>query len=814
MDCFLLLFPVSLLLVLLIFTRTSLPVSTVSIAALLLFISMWGSISFSGLVLTWIMFLPMAVVLNVPSIRRKLLSDQFYHIAQKIIPSMSSTEREALEAGSVWWDAELFSGSPDWNKLINFPATKLNPDEQAFIDGPLEELCNMLDDWQITDKFQDLPPEVWDFIKQKGFFGMIIPKEYGGLEFSAHAHSTVIMKLASRSISAAVTIMVPNSLGPAELLLNYGTDKQKDYYLPRLAKAEEIPCFALTGPEAGSDAASTPDTGVVCRGDYGNKKDLLGLRLNWEKRYITLAPLSSLLGLAFKIHDPDHLLGDKINIGITLALIPTNLPGISIGTRHYPLNSAFQVGPTWGKDVFIPMEQLIGGPAMAGKGWQMLMECLSMGRSISLPALSAGSAKLASRVIGAYARIRKQFKLPIGRFEGVEEMLALIAGNSYLIAAARTLTTTGVDLGEKPSVISAIAKYNLTELTRKVINAAVDVQGGAAICMGPRNLLARIYQSLPISITVEGSNILTRNLIVFGQGAIRCHPYLVTEMEAVHDSNKERGKNKFDQALWGHMGLVLSNAVRSFLLGLLGSIGPRITIFPGSKYTRPYFHHLTRMSAAFALVADASLLLLGGALKKKERLSARLADIFSNLYLASAALKRFEDQGRQEEDLPLLRWACEESLHNIQIGFDGILKNFPNSYISLVLRLLVFPLGQSFSKPNDRLDHKVADLILSAGPARDRLTNGIFLPKGDPKEDNEQLWKLEDALIKVIAAEPIEKTVREAVREGKLEAGISDKVMKEAVKLGILNEEEANLLRVAAEARTEVIRVDDFPQEK
>lgn len=805
----LLLFPISVLILLLAFMRVSLRISTGSIAVLLIIFTVWGSISSAWLTFVWIIYLSSAAFLNIPFIRRKLASDNFYYVARKVVPSMSSTEKEALEAGSVWWDAELFNGKPDWDKLLNYPAPELSPEEQRFVDGPADELCRMLDDWQITDELQDLPQEVWDYIKQNGFFGMIIPKKYGGLGFSAYGHSSVIMKLASRSISAAVTVMVPNSLGPAELLLNYGTEKQKDHYLSRLASGEEVPCFALTGPEAGSDAASTPDIGVVGKGDYGGKKDVLGIQLNWDKRYITLAPLATVLGLAFKIYDPEQLLKGEKNIGITLALIPTDLPGITIGSRHYPLNSAFQVGPTWGKDVFVPLDNIIGGPAMAGNGWQMLMECLSVGRSVSLPALSTGSAKLAARLIGAYSRIRKQFKLPIGRFEGVEERLARIAGNTYLIDATRSLTATGVDLGEKPSVISAIAKYNLTERAREVINDTMDIQGGAGICMGPRNLTARIYQSLPISITVEGSNILTRSLIVFGQGAIRCHPYLVKEMGAVADSNEEHGKSSFDKALWGHTGFLVSNAVRSFLLGITGS---RIAIAPGSKHTKSYFQHLTRMSSAFALVADVSLLLLGGALKKKERLSARLADIFSHLYLASAALKRFEDQGRPEEDLLLLRWVCEESLHIIQTRFDEILKNYPNYYVSRALRLLVFPLGQSFSRPKDRLDHKLAGLLLSPGAARDRLTDGIFLPK----EEKEPLWKLEDALVKVIKAEPIEKKVREAEKNGILKTEVLDtyKRIEEAFKVDVLNEEEAKLLRSAEEARKEVIRVDDFPPKK
>jgi acyl-CoA dehydrogenase len=554
----------------------------------------WYAVSTTWLVADIIILLLVAASLNVPGFRRKLITGKLFSIFRKTMPTMSSTEEEALQAGTVWWDGELFSGNPDWKKLRSLPSPALTEREQAFINGPADELCRMLDDWQITEKLQDLPEEVWSFIKEKGFFGMIIPKKYGGLEFSTLAHSDVIMKLASRSVSAAVTVMVPNSLGPAELLLRYGTEKQKNHYLPRLASGEEIPCFALTGPQAGSDAASMPDTGVICRQDFNGQKDVLGILLNWDKRYITLGPIATVLGLAFKLYDPEHLLGNRENIGITLALIPTDTPGITIGSRHLPLDSAFLVGPNWGKDVFIPIEWIIGGPARAGEGWRMLMDCLAEGRSVSLPALSTGSGKLATRAVGGYSRIRKQFNMPIGRFEGVEEALARMGGYTYLIDSARLMTAMGVDLGEKPSVISAIAKYYLTEHSRKIINDAMDVQGGAAICLGPRNLLARIYQSTPIGITVEGANILTRSLIIFGQGAMRCHPFLLRELNAINNKDKKQGMMDFDKALIGHIGFIISNAVRSLLLGLTGS---RIASVPGGPATKPYYRHLTRMSA-------------------------------------------------------------------------------------------------------------------------------------------------------------------------------------------------------------------------
>jgi acyl-CoA dehydrogenase len=605
-------------------------------------------------------------------LRRKLVSDPFLHLARKLMPQISETEREALEAGTVWWDAELFSGHPNWKKLLATPAPTLTSEEQAFLDGPVEELCRMVDDWSINAELHDLPEGVWRFIKDHGFFGMIIPKKYGGLGFSALAHSSVVMKVASRSIAAAVTVMVPNSLGPGELLLHYGTDEQKNYYLPRLARGEEIPCFGLTSPEAGSDAASMTDTGVVCRGSSG-KKDVLGIRLNWEKRYITLGPVATVLGLAFKLYDPDRLIGNREEVGITVALIQTDLPGITIGRRHYPSNINFQNGPNSGHDVFIPLDCIVGGAARAGHGWRMLMECLAAGRSISLPALATGAGKLASRATGAYARIRKQFHLPIGRFEGIEEALARIAGYTYLMDAARVMTGGAVDQGEKPSVISAIVKYHLTEVMRRVVNDAMDVQGGSAICMGPRNFLAHVYETVPISITVEGANILTRSLIIYGQGAIRCHPFVLKEIRAAADPDPVRASKDFDRVLFAHIGFILGNAVRAFFHGLTGA---RFASVPVRGPSHRYYQHLTRMSACLAFASDIAMLTLGSTLKRREKLSARLGDVLSYLYLASAVLKRFEDQGRPPEDLPLLQWACEKSLYRIQGSFAELIYNF------------------------------------------------------------------------------------------------------------------------------------------
>ncbi|MBM2829383.1 MAG: acyl-CoA dehydrogenase, partial [Gammaproteobacteria bacterium] len=556
----------------------------------------------------WLCFLLIFVPLLVFPLRRNLISTRLFDLYRKLLPAMSDTEREALEAGNVWWDAELFSGKPDWKKLLSMPIPTLSQEEQAFLDGPVEELCRMLDDWHITHERYDLPSEVWEFIKQKRFFAMIIPKHYGGLEFSALAHSAVVMKLSSRSVTAAVTVMVPNSLGPGILLMQYGTKEQKEYYLPRLASGDEIPCFALTGPEAGSDAGGMQDYGIVSRGEFEGKQNVLGILVTWNKRYITLGPVATLLGLAFKLYDPEHLLGDKENLGIALALIPTKHPGVNIGRRHFPLNIPFQNGPNNGNDVFIPMDWVIGGQDRIGQGWRMLMECLSDGRGISLPALSTGAGKFASRTTGAYARIRKQFNVSIGEFEGVQEFLARIGGLTYMMESARVLTLGSLDQGEKPSVITAIIKFHLTESMRQVVNDAMDVHGGKGIMLGPRNYLARSYQSIPVGITVEGANILTRSMIIFGQGAIRCHPYVLTEMQAVANPDANAGLKQFDQAIFGHIGFTISNVVRTLLLGLSNA---RLCRAPHADDTAKYYRQLTRMSSAFAMLADMAMLILG-----------------------------------------------------------------------------------------------------------------------------------------------------------------------------------------------------------
>jgi acyl-CoA dehydrogenase len=717
---------------------------------------------------------------------------------------MSQTEQEALEAGSVWWDAELFTGKPDWQRLLNLPPPRLSQQEQDFLDNETETLCELLDDWRVTHEDKDLSPEAWQYIKDNGFFGLIIPQEYGGRGFSALAHSEVVMKLASRCITGAVTVMVPNSLGPGKLLLHYGTPEQKSYYLPRLARGEDVPCFALTGPDAGSDAGAIPDRGEVCYGEWRGER-VLGVRLNWEKRYITLGPVCTLLGLAVKLYDPDRLLGDEEELGVTLALVPRDTPGVTIGDRHVTLDIPFQNGPNQGHDVFVPVTQLVGGTKYVGQGWRMLVECLAEGRGISLPALSVGAGKTASRFTGAYAAIRRQFNVPIGRFEGVEESLARIAALTYQMDAARTLTLGALDIGESPSVISAIVKYHLTEKYRRCINDAMDIQGGSGICLGPSNLIGRAYQAIPIAITVEGANILTRSMIIFGQGAVRCHPWVLKEFQAAQNPDTSRGLSEFDHAIFGHVGFVLGNIARSLFLGLTRG---RLSATPVDGPTRRYFQQLHWMSAAFALSADVAMMTLGGSLKRKERLSARLGDVLSELYLTSAVLKRFEDQGRPEGDLPLVRWACDNSLYRMQESLRLLFRNLPVRPLAWLLRLVVFPSGGPYTETRDKVDREAARIVLKPGAARDRLTRGIFL--GDSGQFRQR--QFEQAFIQAAKVAPIEKTLREAWRSGLLRSKTFVQQVEEAVSEGIITLSEASELEKMQALRREVIMVDSFAQ--
>jgi len=757
--------------------------------------------------LLWVVFDAVFIPLNVPAIRKRLFSRVIFKVMKKMLPQMSQTEREALEAGNTWWDAELFSGNPDWKVLLDLPAAKLTAEEQAFIDGPVETLCSMLDDWDITHNRRDLPEEVWNYIKVHKFCGMIIPKRYGGLEFGEYAHSEIVMKISSRSSTAAVTVMVPNSLGPAKLLLAYGTEQQKNHYLPRLSKGEEIPAFALTGPHAGSDAGAMPDTGVVCYGKFEGQDNVLGIRLNWEKRYITLGPVATVLGLAFKLYDPEHLIGEKENIGITVALIPTDTVGVSIGRRHFPLDSAFQNGPNWGKDVFIPMDWIIGGVDQVGNGWKMLMQCLATGRAVSLPALSTGAAKMASRNTGAYARIRKQFNLPIGEFEGIEEPLSRIAGETYIIDAARKVTAAALDDGQKPSVISAIIKYELTERMRRVINDAMDIQGGSGICLGSKNYLGRIYQVIPVSITVEGANILTRTMMIFGQGAVRCHPYIQREMEALGQENTELALHQFDEVLFEHIGSVLHNLAAGFWLGLSNA---RFIDVPGDQYTQGYFRQIARLSVGFALVADFALLTLGGSLKRKERLSGRFADVLSNLYLCSCVLKNYQDQGSPKDDLPLLHWACQQTLHRAQQSLLAIFHTLPMRIPAYLLRAVLFPGGKPYSPPADYLVHQTAALLLKNSPTRDRLTYGIYVNH----KPNDVTGRIEVAFQAVLASMSVEAKIQAAQKQKQLPKGAILDVLDAALSKAIISKKEAELIVDAESARFAVISVDDFSPEQ
>ncbi len=749
------------------------------------------------------LFLP-HLLLNIRPLRRWLISNRFLKIYKRMLPPMSTTEREALEAGTVWWDGELFTGGPDWNKLLSAKAPKLSAEEQAFIDGPCEELCRMIDDWDITHRRADLPPEVFDFIKKKGFWAMIIPKKYGGLEFSAYAHSSVVVKIASRSSTVASTVVVPNSLGPAELLLHYGTEEQKSRLLPRLARGEEIPCFGLTGPRAGSDAGAIPDTGIVCKGVYQGR-EVTGIRLNFSKRYITLAPIATLIGLAFRLFDPDKLLGsDKTDYGITVALVPRNTPGITIGRRHFPLNGPFQNGPIAGKDVFVPLDAIIGGPQMAGQGWRMLVEQLSVGRCISLPSIATGGGKGAVYSTGAYARIRRQFNMPIGKFEGVESVIARMAARTYIIDAARSVTTGAIDGGEKPSVPAGILKYHTTELARTIANDAMDVQGGKGIMLGPKNYLGRGYQMVPVSITVEGANILTRSLIIFGQGAVRCHPWVLKEMNAAQDHDRARGMREFDSALFHHIGFTISNAVRSFFGAITLS---RIAKAPMKGPTKRYFEHIDRFSASFAFATDVAMLSLGGYLKKKENLSARLGDVLSCMYLASMVLKHYENQGRQESDLPLVEYACRSLLYQAQEQLHSFLRNFPVRWLAALMRVFVFPRGLTYSAPSDRLNPKIAELVMNPGEARERLCHYVYRTL-EPKN---HLGLVQQAMELAIAAEPLLKRIRvEGVKTGQVEALDLPGQIREAQAAGIVTEAEAAQLREYDRKVMDIVNVDDF----
>lgn len=775
---------------------------TILIGAGLVLVTIFMPLSLVLLFVLWVFYLLAAGFSNLKQFRIRHIVNPMLKNLQAQMPSISPTEREALEAGNTWWEKELFCGRPDWNKLLAIPKPTLSAEEEAFLANQVETVCSMLNDWEIVNDKKDLPEEVWNYLKQERFFGMAIPKEYGGRGFSALAHSTVVVKIATRSVSAAVTTMVPNSLGPAELLYHYGTEEQKAYYLPRLARGEEIPCFALTAPEAGSDAGSIPDTGIVCKDMYEGK-EVVGIRLTWDKRYITLAPVATVLGLAFQMYDPDKLLGDKEEIGITLCLLPTSHPGVEIGHRHLPMHLAFMNGPTRGKDVFIPLDWIIGGTKMAGQGWRMLMECLSIGRSISLPALATACGKGAYRYTGAYAKVRKQFNTSISNFEGIEEALGYIAGYTYMLEATRIMTAGAVDQKIKPSIASAIAKYHMTELSRHVVDHAMDVHAGHAIQVGPRNFLANVHMAVPISITVEGANILTRNLIIFGQGAIRCHPYILKEVELI--TAETPNTKELDKTLMSHIGYFAGNLLRTLAYGLTG--GKFIITHAKNKRIHKYLQQLTRMSAALALLADASLILLGGSLKRRERISARLGDIMSNLYIGSAVLKYYADNDRPKEDLDYVCWSLQLALYNIQNAADGLLNNYPNKWVGKLLRAIIFPLGAAYSHPKDKLQKTLLSAMLEPNALRDRLTKYCYI---DPDQDD-LCHRLDTAMAKASAADPIARKLHKAVQGGKIPSHYNFKErVKSALALQVLTTDESTLLSDYESLKNEIIKVNEF----
>lgn len=779
------------------YKRASLITFTGAFALLLVICTIVGEVSN----LSWLLFIGIAVALNMTSFRQQYISTHLLKLYRSIMPEMSRTEKEAIDAGTTWWEADLFKGAPNWQKLHNYPTPRLSAQEQAFLDGPVEQACAMANEHEICHDKADLSPQLWQFLKDNGFFAMIIKKQYGGLEFSAYAQSRVLQKLSGVSTVLASTVGVPNSLGPGELLQHYGTTEQKDHYLPRLADGREIPCFALTSPEAGSDAGAIPDAGVVCKGMWDGE-EVLGMRITWNKRYITLAPVATVLGLAFKLSDPEKLLGETEDLGITCALIPTDVEGVEIGRRHFPLNVMFQNGPTKGNDVFFPLDFIIGGPTMAGRGWQMLVECLSVGRGITLPSNSAGGVKTLALASGAYSRIRRQFKTPIGKMEGIEEHLARIGGNAYLMDAVTTMTTGAIDLGEKPSVVSAIVKYHLTDRMQKCVIDAMDIHGGKGICLGPNNYVGRGYQGAPIAITVEGANILTRSLIIYGQGAIRCHPYVLAELDAASLSDERQALENFDSAVFGHIGFAVSNFCRSFWLGLTNS---RFSSSPFSDDTKRYYQHMNRFSANLAFLSDIAMACLGGDLKRKERISGRLGDILSQLYLTSAVLKRFDDEGRQQADLPFVHWAARDSLFKAQTALDELLRNFPLKWVGKILRWVMYPTGITLVAPYDELDHEVAALLQSPNMARDRLGAGQYW---QPTEHN-VVGIQEQTLVDVIKAEQIIRKISKAM--GTREQLIFlDKLADKALAAGCISEEEAQHLRQTEVGRLKSINVDDF----
>ncbi|KAB2940789.1 MAG: acyl-CoA dehydrogenase [Hyphomicrobium sp.] len=749
--------------------------------------------------LMWLFVVGFAV-LAIPAVRRAGVAAPIFKFVKGTLPKVSDTEQQALEAGTVGFDAELFSGTPDWDKLRAIAPVVLTPEEQAFLDGPTEELCRLIDDWQVRHQQREIPDKIWDFVKSHGFLGMLISKEHGGLGFSAQAQSLIIGKIASRSPDVVTIVMVPNSLGPGELIEKYGTEQQKHHYLPRLAKGEEIPCFALTGPTSGSDAATMRDIGTVIHGPDGKP----AIRLSWDKRYITLGPRATLLGLAFRLFDPDNILGKGENLGITVAMIPTVHAGVQIGRRHLPAGNAFPNGPNWGRDVVIPMDWIIGGEAMAGQGWRMLMECLAAGRAISLPSSATAGAKAMLRFTTAYARIRRQFGLPIARMEGIEEPLARMIETAYASEAARAVTAAMVSRGERPSVISALMKYQTTERMRRAVNDAFDIHGGRAICDGPTNYLQSAYQMVPVGITVEGANILTRTLITFAQGALRSHPYLYREVQAAQDPDQERGLDAFDRALGDHVAFSFSNACGAFFHNVTGGL---FAPAPEKSFdTANWYRQLARCSRSFAFVADLTVGALGGSLKTKQKLSGRLADALAELYILGCVLKRYEDDGRLSSDRTFVDLAAQNGLYRFQEALRGVVDNFPVAPARWAMRIVAFPLGNPYRPASDALGHRAVKLALDAPEVRDRLTRYIYV-SNDPDDPT---GLLEVTLKKTVAAEEAEKKLERAIRAGTIRRYHSNDWIGEAIDKGVVTESEGQQLRELEALTARVIAVDHF----
>ncbi len=784
------------------YRRTHLPWVSVRLLLLLVLASLVPTMPAGILWALWVVVGLALLLLHTPLLRRLVLTGPIFALYRRVLPAMSATEREALNAGDVGWEGELFTGRPRWEKLHALPSARLSPEEQAFLDGPVEELCARLDDWKITHEWGDLPPEIWTFLKEKRFFAMIIPKIYGGLEFSNYAHSEVLLRVASRSMTAASVIAVPNSLGPAELLLHYGTEDQKSHYLPRLARGEEVPCFALTAPAAGSDAASMLDRAVVVR-ERRDGHEGLALRLDFDKRYITLAPVATVIGLAVRVFDPERLLGGDADRGITCLLLPRTAPGLEIGRRHFPLNTPFANGPVRGHGLVVPLDAVIGGEKMIGQGWRMLMENLAAGRSISLPSNATGAAKLAVRTSGAYARVRRQFHVPIARFEGVAQVLARMGGTLYAMDAVRTVTLAASDAGGRSAVTSAIVKAQVTEMGRRIALDAMDVHGGKGIMLGPRNYLGRGFEAVPIAITVEGANLLTRNLIIFGQGAVRAHPYVFREMEAARDPDPVAGRRAFDRLIVAHSGFFLSNAVRAFVMGLHAA---RFAPSPVRGSLRRYYQHLNRYSAAFALLADGSMFTLGGDLKRREALSARLADMLSSLYIASCVLKHYEDHGRPAEEEDAVSWAVRDLVYAFQEQAHGLLRNFPNRVMAAILRVAVFPTGRSYSAPSDALGFRIAARLCEDSLFRQTLVHGSYAT--EPEAGHVAL--LETALRLAPEVEEIERRLRTTL--GEVPPGVLGERarLNVAVERGLLDSRERDLLARYYDLVDEIVAVDDF----